>query len=80
MEYTNDHSLDAPTIPTFQDKFLLQQILSGKIAYKLISTRFFLREKYMSKTNAKKTKPNKVNEAKTFENIKLETILSQLVL
>ena len=34
----------------------------------------------MSKINSKEKKQNKVNEAKTVENIKYESILSQLVL
>ena len=46
----------------------------------MIST-YSLPEKYMSKINTKGNKnQNKVNEAKTVENIKYEPVLSQLVL
>ena len=59
MEYTNDSNTDALIVPKILYKFLqlkLHQIFSGKIAFKLISTTF-LREKYMSKINAKEAKP-----------------------
>ena len=62
MEYTSDHSLDTCIIPAFQNKFLelkLQQIFSGKIAFKLISANV-LQEKYVPKINTKETKPKQI--------------------
>ena len=47
----------------------LQQIVSEKIAFNLIGINF-LRGKYLPKINTKEENQNKLNEAKTVENIK----------
>ena len=82
MEYKNDHSADAPIIPTFYIDFYkwsCSKFSLEKFHLSLLVP-FFPRKIYVQNKHRKKQNQNKVNEAKAVGNIKYEPILSHLAL